>query len=189
MDLNLFRREDEKYSELWRDNYKDAHWRRLANALAGCAAKGESVIDFGFGRGTALDFFEEKGLAIAGVDVSSFAVGQQRMRNRRVFHASLDDMVEIPAGAFDFGFCNDVLEHVPPESVEGALSEIRRICRRMLFVSVCPTASHHLSPTGENLHLTVRSEDWWREQFEKLGGVTKLRFWFSRSVRFVVDFS
>lgn len=189
MDRNLFRGEDEKYSKLWRDSYKDAHWERLANRLAREAVKGESVIDFGFGRGAALDFFEGNGLVVAGVDVSSFAVAQQRMGNRRVFHASLDDMAEVPADAFDFGFCNDVLEHLPPESVERALLEIGRICRKKLFASVCPTASHHLSPTGENLHLTVRSENWWKEQLEKLGSVIKLRFWLSRSVRFVVDFS
>jgi len=61
-----------------------------------------------------------------------------------------------------------------------------RICRQALFISVCPTPSHHLSHEGENLHLTVKEKNWWETQLSKIGAVKKFNFIFSRSLRYQI---
>lgn len=134
-----------------------------------------------------MDYFEQRGFYVEGVDISAYAVEEQRKKGRTVYHASLDDLSAIPEKSFDIGFCNDAIEHVPEQLVRPSMDEMARICSSHLLVSVCPTASHHLSSEGENLHLTVRPESWWTELFKEYGNVQKLRFLFSRSARYAIN--
>jgi len=194
MDAETFAREDRKYSELWKDGYREANWKRLARAVLGSCTPNKngqrtSLIDLGFGRGAALDFFEEKGFRVAGVDISSYAVLVQRPKKREVYQASLDDMRFLTDGCFDIGFANDTLEHIPEELIRASLAEAARICSEYLFVSVCPMPSHHLSLEGENLHLTVKPRKWWEEQLAALGRIERVPFLLSRSLRYAVELS
>ncbi|MCK5283709.1 MAG: methyltransferase domain-containing protein [Nanoarchaeota archaeon] len=190
MDPKSFAIEDKKYSDLWQHDYKDANWRRLANAvLKQAESNGNNplLIDFGFGRGTAMDFFESNGIYVAGVEISSHAVALQHKNGREVYHTSLDNLDMLKDNQFNIGFCNDVIEHVPEHLVEPSLEEMTRVCSDYLFISVCPTPSDHLSEEGENLHLTVRPESWWKQKLEKYGKVEKKKLLFSRSLRYVLD--
>lgn len=190
MDQATIQREDAKYSALWQNGYKDAHWKRLAGKVlkkASSCSPPVSLVDFGFGRGTALDFFEEHGLSVQGVDISSYAVRMQKEQGRKVYQASLDHLPMFHDDQFTIGFCNDVLEHLLEEVVVPSLDEMARVCSKYLFLSVCPTPSHHRSLDGEPLHLTVRPLGWWEERFQKYGSVERIPFWFSRSARYVVS--
>ncbi len=190
MDAQQFDAEDRKYSELWRGDYKDARWGRLATRLLKYTAHDathSSLIDFGFGRGAAMDFFERRGVSVAGTEISSYAVQRQRDLGRTVYHASLDNLSMIETGAFQIGFCNDVIEHVPEELVELSLTEMARVCSDFLFLSVCPKPAHHPSPHGGNLHLTVRPRAWWVARLKGHGRVRQFFVPFSRSLRFVID--
>jgi len=182
-------REDKKYSGLWQYDYNEANWKRLAKKVAKVAREFEnpSLIDFGFGLGNAMDFFENEGLRVAGTEISSYAVERQKEMGRDVYHGSLDELPMFQDDMFTIGFCNDVIEHVPEEYVRGSLEEMSRICSQYLFISVCPTPSHHKSLEGEGLHLTVRPESWWEQQFENLGKTERIKFWFSRSARYMIE--
>ena len=161
MKESTFQREDLKYSFLWNNGYTDANWKRLARegikkieSLEGAP----SVIDFGFGRGSAMNFFEERGIEVAGVEISKYAVEEQKKKGKKVYHTSLDNLNMFVDKRFRIGFCNDVIEHIPENLIAQSLDEMTRVCSDYLFLSVCPTPSNHLSQTGENLHLTVRPE-------------------------------
>jgi hypothetical protein len=189
MDELRFTIEDHKYSRLWQDGYKEAHWKRLAR-FALKTTRGTtplSGVDFGFGNGNTMDYFLSHGFHVQGVEISHYAVTRQRELGRVVHHASLDDIHILGDNQFTFGFCNDVIEHLPEEYVTPSLDEMTRLCSDYLFISVCPEPSHHLSFEGENLHLTVKPEAWWRERFERYGQTEKINFWFSRSLRYVID--
>lgn len=189
MECSVFSHEDRKYSLLWRDGYSDANWKRLARVglrLAKSFNEHPSIIDFGFGRGSAMDFFEDKGLYVEGVEISRYAV-QKQYGHRQVHHASLDNLAMLGDNQFKIGFCNDVIEHIPQEHVTSSLDEMTRVCSDYLLISVCPKPSHHLSLEGENLHLTVKPESWWENILQNYGGVQRIRFWFSRSARYVID--
>jgi SAM-dependent methyltransferase len=187
MDEEIFNREDLKYGELWEDGYRASRWPWLAERLVDSVYCGQSVIDFGFGNGEALEFFDWSGLRTSGVEVSSSAIDRQSRIGRDVHHATIDDLHFLPDNYYEFGFSHDVLEHLPPGNVGAAISEMGRVCRDRLFVSVCPTPSHHLSHEGENLHLTVWPLTWWEGELGKIGNVKKLWKLFSRSGRYVVD--
>jgi hypothetical protein len=190
MDTSTFRREDQKYSALWVNGYKDANWKRLARAglrLAESLDGNPTLIDFGFGRGSAMDFFEGRGVEVAGVEISSYAISEQLRRGRKVYHSGLDNLAMLEDDQYNIGFCSDVIEHVPEDLVVPSLDEMTRVCLDYLLLSVCPTPSHHLSLDGENLHLTVRPESWWEELFQKYGEFQRVRFRCSRSARYAID--
>ncbi len=185
MPEDFFKTEDRKYSLLWQDSYKEAHWKKLASKLIEQYPPHSSLIDFGFGNGSALRYFQNKGYQVTGVDISSYAV-RIAEPHFEVYHSSLDNIKFIEDKKFTIGFCNDVIEHVPEFLVLASLKEMARVCRQSLFISVCPTLSHHLSHDGENLHLTVKDKTWWEEQLNQIGIVRKFNFMFSRSLRYQV---
>jgi SAM-dependent methyltransferase len=190
MDRSTFNREDAKYSFLWHNGYREARWQILADRLLKTARKYDqapTVVDFGFGNAVAMDFFEINGLIVEGVDISSFAVQQQQEKGRRVYHACLDDLSMFEDDQFNIGFSNDVLEHIPEDLVLPSLEEMARVCSDYLFVSVCPHPARGQSQEGENLHLTIKPDHWWREQFQKIGDVHKYRLYFRRSLRYCID--
>jgi ubiquinone/menaquinone biosynthesis C-methylase UbiE len=190
MDTNLFRKEDSKYSGLWQNGYKDANWHKLANYALNVANSIDgkvTMVDFGFGKGTAMDFFISNGIDIQGVEISDYAVQTQLSKGKKVYHSSLDNMSMFKNNQFRIGFCNDVIEHVPENLIMPTLREMARVCSDYLLISVCPTPSHHLSLEGENLHLTVKPKEWWEDKSDNYGDVKRVKFFLSRSLRYEID--
>ena len=190
MDPRELQIEDEKYSFLWANGYKPARWKLLARQLLKRArevSENPTVIDFGSGQGNAIEYFSKKGLRSAGVDISRFAVERLRKKGFACFWASLDSLSEIPDSSFEFGFSNDVLEHIPEPYIDAAFSEMKRVCTRTLFVSICPVLSRNKSRDGDNLHLTVRPKKWWEEKLIKIGTVREIRFFLNRSIRYEIS--
>lgn len=189
MNQTDFRTEDEKYSYLWANGYKSARWKLLAKVLlerAKLAPDRPRIADFGSGRGDAVEYFSAKGYQATGIDVSRYAAERLRARGFSCFWSSLDSLPGIPDNSFEFGFSNDVLEHIDEKYVDAALSEMKRVCTHGLYLSICPTPSKNRSREGENLHLTVRPKEWWEEKLRRIGAVRELRFFLSRSIRYEV---
>jgi SAM-dependent methyltransferase len=190
VDAELFAREDAKYSHLWAHGYRSARWRILARRLLRRAATLEPkprILDLGAGKGDALAYFRKRGFLAAGVDISAYAVDRLRARGHEAHQAALDDLSVFPDGAFEVGYSNDVLEHLPEPLVDASLAEMARVCSRYLYLSVCPTPSENLSREGENLHLTVRPKAWWEERLARIGTVREYRIWFNRSLRYEIE--
>lgn len=124
-----------------------------------CGGNGRTkIVDFGCGTGRATQRLKDMGYEVLGVDIAPNA---------------LDDGVSIPlclatlwdlptSVSGEFGYCCDVMEHIPPEKVDDALASIVRAVPRAYFrISYHPDAfGRHI---GGPLHLTVRPEEWWRE--------------------------
>ena len=190
MEKKLLGKEDKKYSDLWENNYNDARWRKLAGKVIKLKkrySKIPSLIDFGFGTGNSMDFFEENGFNVAGTEISSYSIENQRKKGRVVYHTSLDDLSMLEDNQFNIGFCNDVIEHIPTELVDKSLEEMTMVCSEYLFISVCPNPSHHLSLDGENLHLTVKPKQWWEKKFENYGDVKRIKFFLNKSLRYIIS--
>jgi len=187
MDELQFQRIQQMYNHLWQNGYGDANWKRLANIVIERNKGGDnSLIDFGFGTAKAMRFFRNNGFYVEGVEISSYAIQLANQNGFRVYHVSVDNLESTFKGTFGIGFCNDVLEHLPEESVPRAIKEMAKVCHSKLYISVCPTISHNKSLDGKNLHLTVKPEEWWTQQLLRVGEVEKLRFMFSRSLRYEV---
>ena len=91
------------------------------------------------------------------------------------------------SGAFDWVYCTDVLEHVPPQFTMLAIHHMLRVARRGLFLSVSLVPDHFGVWAGQPLHRTVESFIWWRNSLGEIGNVVEARDLLSTAVFFVTS--
>lgn len=103
----------------------------------------------------------DMGVDAHGVDVSSVVVGAaNRLAPGRFVSGSA---IKLPFAdrCFETVISTDCLEHLAPEHVAAAFAEIRRICRRHVYLRIAtgPDRDNHW-------HLTIEGRAWWeREAF------------------------
>jgi len=72
---------------------------------------------------------------------------------------------EIPITT-SYGFCTDVMEHIPPEGVNRVLNNCLMACQHIFFqISTVDDVLGGL--VGHPLHLTVRPYEWWLQKFNE----------------------
>lgn len=72
-----------------------------------------------------------------------------------------------PRRRWDYGYCCDVLEHMPPERVDAVLANIRKHCTRKVFFSIHFEQDQFGAIVGHPLHLTVKPFVWWRDKLRE----------------------
>lgn len=76
-----------------------------------------------------------------------------------------------PDGLFTGVICTDVMEHIDPVDVDPILDDIFASlysvgpCFAYFHISTRPAGKTF--PNGENVHLTVRPEDWWSKKLNR----------------------
>jgi len=74
---------------------------------------------------------------------------------------------KIPVAA-NYGYCVDVMEHIPPDKVDLVLDNILRAANHVFFsISMEPDNCGQL--VGEQLHLSIRPYEWWLNKFVERG--------------------
>lgn len=193
MDSLDFRKEDIKYSTLWKTKYKEARYFKLIIQLVKIYQnKDVSIVDLGCGNGKAMKDLIRLGYRnISGVDISIYIIKKLKKENLNVYPGSLDNLKIFRNNQFEIGFCNDVLEHIDEKYLSQTLDEMSRICLKTIFLSICPRKSHHKSLEGENLHLTVRNIIWWELFLKRYGKLNRIEpIWqkpFNSSLRYRLD--
>ena len=157
--------ERRKYEQMWtfaeyRDDHATAHAGLAFDALG--VRRGESLIDFGAGAGYGSRWFVAAGVRTLAVDIAANALAPEIAGRVPILLVSLWDLpVDISA---EWGFCCDVMEHIPTERVDDVLRNVRRSTRRDTFFSISLRPDGCGRLIGDSLHLTVRQLDWWRER-------------------------
>jgi len=157
--------ERQKYERVWCfDDYRQVAPGEL------CVAKflevvqpssGAKVIDFGCGTGRAALKLDEAGLAVMCLDFASNARDLEAWRLPFRVH----DLTQPVPERGDYGYCTDVLEHIPPEYVQTVLRNIMDAVPRAFFqISTVDDVMGEL--VGLPLHLSVHPASWWLDQFE-----------------------
>lgn len=131
-----------------------AHVRTARNYIK----PGETIIDFGCGTGDAAQAFIDLGHDIQAVDISRVGL----RHDIPFFQASLTDLPTDLKPA-DWGFCCDVMEHLPTEWVDDALTQISGKVRDCFF-SISGQPDSWGKKIGQTLHLTVRPYVWWLDK-------------------------
>ena len=160
--------ERDKYLKLWlRDDYRAMSPGEI-NAqtfLAHMAVDGVGpVIDFGCGTGRGALALAAAGLEVVLVDFVSFCRDQEAVH---LPFLEWDLTVPCPLRA-PYGYCCDVMEHIPPEHVDAVISNIMASTETVFFqIATVPDAFGKM--IGQTLHLTVEPAEWWADTFERLG--------------------
>jgi SAM-dependent methyltransferase len=69
-----------------------------------------------------------------------------------------------------YGYCTDVMEHIPPDDIDVVLTNILKAAQHVFF-SISTVDDTCGALIGETLHLTVRPYAWWLERFQRLDAV------------------
>lgn len=122
------------------------------------------IIDFGCGTGRAALKMSEAGRAVHLVD---FAENCRDASVLALPFLECDITETIPLSA-PYGFCADVMEHIPPDQVEAVIANTMASAERVFFqISTVPDEFGAM--IGQTLHLTVRPHLWWYNMFLALG--------------------
>ncbi len=89
------------------------------------------------------------------------------------------------ATKFDFVYCCDVLEHIPPQFTMLAIDQMLRVARHGVFLSIALVPDNFGIWLGQPLHQTVESFTWWRDCLRELGHVEDARDLHNCAVYFV----
>ncbi len=70
-----------------------------------------------------------------------------------------------PQGTFDIAMCTDVLEHIPVEDVPSFIRELDSYVNPggEVLYTISTKPSRNCFYDGTNTHITMRSEDWWKQ--------------------------
>lgn len=162
---DLETREREKYTQMWcYEQYRrcapgEFHVERAVNALG--MAKGDSVIDFGCGTGRGAAKLKELGFDVTGVDFAHNCLDEGV--DIKFTQACLWDMPDISA---KWGFCTDVMEHIPTEKIEDVIRGISQRCDGAYF-NISTQDDVCGSLIGKKLHMTIMGAAQWEAILRK----------------------
>jgi len=129
--------------------------------------RGDTLIDLGCGPGRASVKLAEAGLDITQLDIAAESRDWEVKRVGLPFiEASLWELPE-GLGTFDWVYCCDVLEHIPPDHVDAALDCMARVTGYGAFMQIALFPEGFGRHIGETLHLTVQPAEWWMERINK----------------------
>jgi len=126
-----------------------------------------SVLDAGCGGGIVVRSLLHRGYLARGIELSDWVVKREcpDLLDMGIVHIGSLDKLPYKDSSFDLVFSSDVLEHIPVASVSTVASELVRVCRHHLFLSI------NLRPSSDNNahHLTLRPREWWENVFAEAG--------------------
>ncbi|HEY1171408.1 MAG TPA: glycosyltransferase family 29 protein [Verrucomicrobiae bacterium] len=121
---------------------------------------GKKILEFGAGNGGLSAQLEKWGN-----EVTAFEVATNAFDKIQCSHKVNDSALGLPyvTEKHDLFVSADVLEHLTENDIRLVLREAARTCSE-IFLAVSTRPSGLLGPKGENLHLTVRPNEWWVQQ-------------------------
>lgn len=171
--------EREKYELMWdRDEYRaiaPGEFWAMSFLEHARPERHAEVIDFGCGTGRGALMLALVGmLKVTMVDFArncldpevAQACETQASRIRFV-QADLTKTIGVNAA---YGYCCDVMEHIPTEDVDTVLQNIL-ISANHCFFTISTVQDHCGEMIGEHLHMTVQPMSWWIEKIRTHGAV------------------
>jgi hypothetical protein len=156
--LPRYTEEQKKYHKCWAlDEYR-------------IVAPGENLVDlFMATSGRASKKFLEAGLDVTAVDFAFNCLDKdvkelaQDNDDFRFIEHDLNEHIDLPS---EFGFCTDVMEHIPEEEIDAVLENILGNSRHIFFQIATTNDIFGEHPDiEEDLHVSVHDYFWWLEKF------------------------
>lgn len=162
-DETLIEHERDKYERMW--NVKDYRMHspgeKCAQAAIGAlqAPKGSTFIDFGCGTGRPAVLLQKLGMSVTAVDHVDNCLDPGPAATLNFLKLNLWQLP--PNLEADYGFCTDVMEHIPTERVDAVLQSIATAVRVGAYFKIALFHDGFGKRIGETLHLTVWPKEEW----------------------------
>jgi SAM-dependent methyltransferase len=178
--LAIKTKQQSKYERLWAiDKYREGcpGEGAVSEFLAQTnMPKNADCIDFGCGTGrgglmlamlnqaivTLVDFAENA------LDEDICDIIEAQPDRLKWVQADLSDHIPIIA---TYGYCVNVLEHLPPEEVDNAIRNMMQAANHIFFQIMTVPDDTKYDGIKSPLHLTVQPYEWWIKKFRNLGAV------------------
>ena len=145
----------------------DNHWNKYFNNLSDdiiTQLNPQSVMDVGCAKGFLVTLLRDKGKNAYGIEVSEYALSNVRADIKKycklISILSNKDIEKL--GKYDLVTCIEVLEHLPKDFAENAISNLVKLGDKILFSS---TPDDH----EEKSHVNVQPPEYWIHIFNKFG--------------------
>lgn len=158
--------EQQKYERMWAFNaYRAVSPGELCvDKFLDIVKPSGLVIDYGCGTGRAGVKIKESGCEVMLSDFTDNSRDVEAMCLPFIQH----DLTQPFPKKSRYGYCTDVMEHIPTEDVEKVVTNIMASSDLVFFqISTVPDVMG--AEIGQDLHLTVRPHEWWGEMFSNLG--------------------
>ena len=171
--MTIAEQERDKYERMWAvPGYRDnSPGERLVDTFLKLASwdKGDDLLDCGSGTGRAAQKLADAGLDVTMLDITP---------------AATDPDIKLPfvegclwdmrLSSFDWIYCCDVLEHIPPEHVDEVLDNLACMTGYGAFMQIALFNDGFGHMIGETLHLTVKPASWW---MDKINARWEVKHW------------
>jgi len=164
--------EKEKYEKVWREcarygkNWADPSLGRpYKRPFLAIAPPGSTVIDFGCGSGSSLNWLKREGFLPKGVEIAANAVTQNQDQITIADLRDSDALADL--GQARLGLCTDLMEHVPTEDVDRVLMNIAHHVSDAVLFGIARLPDKDGDALGLELHLTIQDRDFWDEKILK----------------------
>ena len=174
--VNLATAERRKYEDCWSysqyRNYSPGVW--ALPLFRQLVRKRGTLIDLGCGTGRAGAELAEAGFEVTLMDFADNCLDfKVKQKGLPFIRGNLWSPWK-GAGRFDYGYCCDVLEHIPPDKVDKVLRRIFAHCDRV-FLNIHFGPDNFGKVVGHPLHLTVQPFVWWLAKLGEYGDVRDAR--------------
>ena len=164
--------EEEKYSRLYQNGYPAGRPFKCVKYFDIDLA--DTLIDLGCGPGE----WSKQAKQYTGIDISSYVIEQNKLKNSGTYYQScLTDLDGLTGEHFVNGVCFDVMEHIPPEHIFPTLKSISSLDIGTWYFAICTRKSKKLDQDGNNLHLTIRSDEWWQKRLSDFFEIETCKPW------------
>lgn len=154
--------EADKYEYIWTHSQYGVNSpaERMVDLIDMWLPNGSEVLDLGCGVGRAAVELTKRGHTVTLIDF----VDNSRCDDARLLPFIKADLAQdVPATA-PYGYCVDVMEHIPPEQVRDVIRNIANATEQCLFRIEFSLDGFGPALLGTQLHLSVHDADWWREE-------------------------
>lgn len=127
----------------------------------------ETVLDAGCGAGDVVRYLIDKGYEANGVELSSYALNNHAKDLIKKGIIKNGSLLYIPFGdnSFDITFSSEVLEHIHEEDIPKVISELYRVTKQKVFLTISLRPSSNFN----KYHVTLKSRSWWENKFKEAG--------------------
>lgn len=176
--MNIIDTERAKYKEIWTDV---PDYRGYSPGMENVSRfmdivkpdRNSTILDIGCGTGLAGIEFEKLGLCPYWIDITDAAIVPEA--HGRFMEAALwSNWPNLRKFGYDYGFCCDVMEHIPTEYTMLVIDRIISSCRTTWF-QIALVPDQFGAVIGKPLHLTVKPFGWWLERLKLAGDVIDAR--------------
>jgi len=133
-----------------------------------------NVLDAGTGNGALVRLMRDHGKSAWGIELSEAVLKSEcpDLLEKKVVEAGVLTNLPYASNSFDLVFSSDVLEHIHEDEADKVVSELVRVSRRHLFLSISLKPHTKASADNDaeaNRHTMLRPRSWWEAKFAQYG--------------------